>query len=199
MTCASSIPCGDDCLVIGTYNICIAGYDFGSTTGGLTLSRNAEYVDVRNDQSCSRQFRYLKQQDWTFSTTLQCVTLDKLRLIYGMGETYTDPAGVEQQVMPNATTLVIAEDQGACGIGGTTEYPVTICGPGPGCGCRIIEMGRVLITPETLDYTISKDNPVQLEVEFTILADCTTGIILTMQDDCTVAVPCLSDPIPATV
>ena len=197
MTCAESLPCGDSCLVIGTYNVCIDGYDFGSTTGGLTLSRNAEYVDVRNDQSCTRQFRYLKQQDWSFTTTLQCLTLDKLRLIYGMPPQYTAPDGTPVETMPTPTQLIIAEDQGSCGIGSTQEFPVYICGPGPGCGCRVIFMPRVQITPETLDYTISKDNPVQLEVEFTILADCESGVILSMQDTCDANIPCSSDAIPS--
>lgn len=202
MTCATMLPCSNDCLVIGTYNLCIGGYDMGSTTGGLTLSRNAEYVDVRNDQSCTRQFRYLKQQDWSFTTTLQCVTLDKLRIIYGMGATYTDPLGAAQNSLTGTFgtddfKLTIAEDQGSCGIGSSEEFDVTICGPGPGCGCRVINMPRVQITPETLDYQITKDNPVQLEVEFTILAECATGIILTMEDTCsTPAGTCESDPIP---
>lgn len=187
MTCAE-IPCSNECLVIGTYNVCINGFDLGSTTGGLTLSRNAEYVDVRNDQSCTRQFRYLKQQDWTFTTTIQCVTLDKLRVIYGMGAFYTTPEGENAEAYIPAdegdAMLTIAEDQSSCGIGSSDEFNVTICGPGPGCGCRIIEMPRVQITPETLDYQITKDNPVQLEVEFTILADCASGVILTMEDVC---------------
>lgn len=194
MTCAA-IPCGNECLVVGTYSVCINGYDLGSTTGGLTLTRNAEFVDVRNDQSCSRQFRYLKQQDWMFKTTLQCVTLDKLRLIYGMGTVYTDPAGNIQPSMPTPNILNIAENQGDCGIGSTEEHEVVICGPGPGCGCRLIKMNRVLITPETLEYTITKDNPVQLEVEFTVLADCETGIIISLEDNCE-SPECLSGPIP---
>ena len=96
--------------------------------------------------------------------------------------------------------LTIAENAASCGIGSSAEYPVSICGPGPGCGCRIIEMPRVQITPETLDYTITKDNPVQLEVEFTILADCDSGVILTMEDSADCSAPtlfgCSSDPIP---
>lgn len=186
MSCAS-IPCGSDALVVGTYNICIDGYDFGSTTGGVTVSRSAEYVDVRNDQSCTRQARYLQQQDWTFSTTLQSVTLDKLRLIYGLPESALV-----------GDTLTISEEENACVF--PIPFPVEICGPGPGCGCRIMSFPSVVATPESLEYTITKENPVQLEVEFTILADCTqNGLIGTWTDDCTVTVACSSDPIPSTV
>ena len=198
MSCAA-IPCGNDCIAVGTYNICIDGFDLGSTTGGFTLSREAEYVDVRNDQSCTRQARYLKQQDWMFKTTLQCVTLDKMRVIYGIPETYTLPDPVTGQPiqvpsMPDATTLIFAEDQSGCVF--SPEFPVQICGPGPGCGCRVMTYPKVQATPEQLDYNITKDNPVQLEVEFTILADCESGIIGTWQDDCSVVVACSSDPLP---
>ena len=183
-----SIPCGGQDIVTGTYNICIDGYDFGSTTNGLMISRNAEYVDVRNDQSCTRQTRYLKQQDWSFKTTLQSVTLDKLRLVYGLDATSLSDDG---------TVLTITENLNGCVI--PEPFPVTICSPGPGCGCRIINFPNVVVTPETLDYEITKDNPIQLEVEFTVLADCVTGNIGTMSDDCTIEPPCSSDPIPSDI
>lgn len=191
MSCAD-IPCGNDCIAVGTYNICIDGYDLGSTTGGLSITRSAEYVDVRNDQSCTRQARYLKQQDWTMSTTLQCVTLDKMRLIYGLPEEALD-----------GNTLTFSEGQDNC-VFTATPFPVVICGPGPGCGCRYMSFPQVVATPENLEYTITKDNPVQLEVEFTILTDCENdGLIGTWTDDILCDTPpatgCLSDPIPATV
>ena len=191
MGCAP-IPCGNDCIAVGTYNICIDGFDLGSTTGGLTLSREAEYVDVRNDQSCTRQARYLKQQDWMFKTTLQCVTLDKMKLVYGLPNSYIDANGESQPTL-DGTTLTFAEDQSGCVF--SREFPVQICGPGPGCGCRVMTYPNVQATPEQLDYNITKDNPVQLEVEFTILADCETGIIGTWSDDCDIIVECSSDPI----
>lgn len=192
MACAS-IPCGSNDLVVGTYNICINGYDFGSTTGGVSIVRSAEYVDVRNDQSCTRQARYLQQQDWSFSTTLQSVTLDKLKIIYGLPDSYTDENGVEQQTLsPDGNTLIISEGTNLCVF--PESFPVEICGPGPGCGCRIMSFPTVVATPESLEYTITKENPVQLEVEFTILADCTqNGLIGTWTDDCTITVPCSSD------
>lgn len=57
----------DDCLVIGTYNVCVNGYDIGSTTGGFEVAVNPTLPSTTGKKL-------------TGKTTLQSITQDNLTL-----------------------------------------------------------------------------------------------------------------------
>lgn len=168
-----AIPCDNDDLIVGTYNICLNGIDLGSTTGGVTISQANTYTDVRNDQSTTLQSRFKVQQDWTITTTMRSATLDKLRILFGVKEGLNGPTN---------TILCFQEEVGGCSF--PEEFTLVVEGPGPGCGCRNFHFPRVVITPDTVDYTIQRETPVEMAVEFTALASCPDGAIGCVTDTC---------------
>jgi hypothetical protein len=169
---AGNIPCTTDNLIVGTYNLCLNGIDLGATTGGVTISQSNTFTDVRNDQSTTLQARFRTQQDWTVTTIFRELSLDKLRVFYGITEGL-NPAG---------DILCISEESGGCTF--PEEFELTVCGPGPGCGCRTFHFPRVVFTPDQLDYTIVRDTPVEMSVTFTILSSCPDGTIGCITDRC---------------
>ena len=192
------IPCDTLDLVVGTYNICLgqkdqttgavlAYYDLGSTTGGVTISQNNTFVEVENDQTCHLQAKYKQNERWQISTTLQSVTGDKLRMIFA----------TRNQTDANGTITIGGQE--TCSF--PEEWALVICGPGPGCGCRIFEFPRVMVMSDTIDYTITKESPVQLTLDFEALAGCPDGHILYIHEQCDTlqdgsAFECTTDPIP---
>lgn len=124
----------------------------------LTISKNAEYVDVRSDQSCTIQSRYLIKQDWTITTEFKNVSLDSLRTIYGLPE--------DSYVIPEF---------------GSTEYQepteITLTGKGGKGYNRKMIFHQAICMPDNLEHTIVKDEPMSVRVEFTVLADSETGSI----------------------
>lgn len=169
-------PCGTDDLIVGTYNIMLQDpdtdlvYDLGATTGGVTLTQSNTYNDVRNDQTTTRQTRIRTQQDWTITTTMRNVTFDKLRLVYG-----------QKQGWDGGSNLCIVEDTTGCTF--PEIFRLIVSGPGPGCGCRNFYFKEVSFTPDTVEYTMQTETPVELAVEFAAFADC-DGVIGCMHDGC---------------
>jgi hypothetical protein len=78
--------------------------------------------------------------------------------------------------------LCITDNSTGCSF--PEEFELTICGPGPGCGCRNFTFPRVVITPSTVDLLIQRDNPVEVAVEFRALAACPSGNIFCVTDNC---------------
>jgi len=200
------VPCTTDNLIVGTYSLAINSIDLGSTTGGVTISKSSTYTDVFNDQSQLLQGRFETEQTWTVTTTLRELPLGLMRILYGVkaGSLYlagTDDPGTPDPDQTNGARLCFGQDPVAAGCTFPEEFCLTICGPGPGCGCRTWHFPRVVITPTSLDYVINRDEPVGLEIEFTPLSSCPSGIVGCVYDslacgdpaDVPVAIP------PATV
>ena len=194
------IPCDTLDLVVGTYNICLGAVDFttgevvyfdlGSTTGGVTISQNNTFVEVENDQTCHLQAKYRQNERWRVSTTLQSVTSDKLRMIFASSDkAFRDPT--------TTPTLTIG-GQEICSF--PEEWELLICGPGPGCGCRTFHFPRVMVMSESIDYTITKESPVQLALEWEVLASCPDGTLLYISEQCDTLISgpfsCVQDPLP---
>jgi hypothetical protein len=168
---AQNVPCTTDKLIVGTYSICLSGVDLGSTTGGVTITQNNEFSEVRNDQTSTLQGVYKTQQDFIVTTTMRDMSLDKLRVLFGVKEGYN---GTDE--------LCIVEDVGGCTF--PEEFSLTVRGPGPGCGCRNFHFPRVVVTPATVEYLIQRETPVEVAVEFRVLASCPEGLIGCITDQC---------------
>ena len=166
------IPCTTDDLIVGVYNICLDGIDLGATTGGVTITQSNTYNDVRNDQTTLLQARHKSAQDWKITTTMRSLTLDKMRVLFG----------VKDGLNAGGDTLCFSDVVDGCSF--PEEFQLVISGPGPGCGCRNFQFPRVVITPDELAYTINIDSPVELAVEFTALASCPEGFIGCVTDTC---------------
>ena len=76
-------PCDNSDLIVGTYNMALNGIDLGSTTGGVSIVKNAEYNEVRNDQSCLRQGIHETQQEWSATFEFKPVDKKALDVIFG--------------------------------------------------------------------------------------------------------------------
>lgn len=166
---AGVIPCTSTDLIIGNYFMGLDGIDLGSTTGGVRIIQSNTYVEVENDQTPHLQAIGKISERWTVEATLQSVTLDKLRVVYG---SKNDVIG---------TSLTIGGSE-TCSF--PEEFELVICGPGPGCGCRNFRFPRVVFTPDTVEYVIQRDTPVQLPIIFTVLASCPDGDIAEITDVC---------------
>lgn len=190
-----NVPCTTDALIVGSYNIAIRQvgdttyHDLGSTTGGVTITQTNTYQEVENDQSPNLQTKFRINEKFTVDVTLRDVTLDKLRAIYS---SKNNPVTVA-----NVSTLDIG-GQEICSF--PEEWEMVICGPGPGCGCRVFEFPRIVFTPDTVEYTIQRSTPVELSVQFEALAQCPSGKVLTITDvvDCAAEdlPPVDTDPLP---
>lgn len=164
-----NVPTGDN-IITGPYNICLAGVDLGLTSGGVTVSQSNSYEDVRGDQTRSLIKRYKTQSDYTITVTMRTLSLDRLRILFGQEDTLN----VEG-------TVLCFQDAGACAF--PEEFDLTIVGPGPGCGCRNFHFPRVIVTPDSVDYTIAVDTTAELNIEFTALPDA-NGLIGCVADVC---------------
>lgn len=184
------VPSGDN-IITGPLNVCLNGIDLGLTTGGTTFNQDNTYEDVRSDQSRSLLKRFKTQSDYTVTVTMADLSLDKLRFIYGQEDTL------------NATgTVLCIRDAGACSV--PEEFPLTITGAGPACGCRTYHFPRAIVTPSQVSTAMSVEGFAQIEVEFTILpqADGTIGCIADVCDqiatdiDTLVAITCANTAFP---
>lgn len=164
------IPCTTDKLIVGTYKIILNGYDLGSTTGGVTISQSNEFTEVFNDQTPSLQAVFRNKQDFMIKTTMRDMTLDKLRIIYGLKEGF------------NGTDVLCINADAGCTF--PEEYSMTIEGPGPGCMCRQFHFPRVIITPSSIEYIIDRTKQVEVAVEFRVLPSCPDGLIGCISDSC---------------
>ena len=163
------VPDGSN-IITGPYNLCLGGVDLGLTTGGVTVSQANTFEDVRGDQTRSLIKRFKTQADYTITATMRNLSLDRLRIIFGQEDTLN----VEN-------TVLCFQDAGACSF--PEEFSLSIKGPGPGCGCRNFHFPRVIVTPSSVDYTVSLESVAELEVEFTALPD-STGLIGCVADVC---------------
>jgi len=183
-----NVPCTSADLVVGTYNVGIRHKclnngdtplewsDLGSTTGGVTITQSNEYTEVFNDQSLYLQAKFRTSEKVMVALTMQSVTLDRLRAAFASKNNVTADA--------NGNNSLVVGGQQTCNF--PEEWELVIVGPGPGCGCRVFEFGRAVFTPDSVEYVITRDNPVQLAIEIECLASCPDGKIMTITDyvDC---------------
>lgn len=165
-----AVPCSTDGLIIGPFNLCLNGVDLGATTGGVSITQNREYTEIRNDQSKTLQAIATVTQDFMVTVTMRDLTLDKLRVLYGVREGLAAD-GQSLCVVDNATECSFPE-----------EFTLTVAGPGPGCGYRSFHFPRVVITPATVEILIQRDNPAEVAVEFKVLAACPGGQLMCVTD-----------------
>ena len=161
-----AVPCTTTNLIMGTYKLCLNGVDLGATDGAVTVSQSNEYNEIYTGQSTSMITKARTRQNVSVSATMLSLSLDKLRVYYGVKEGLTGEG------------LAVSADQG-CSF--PEEHTLTITGPGLGCGVRNIHFPRVIITPDSIDYEIDPTTHSKVEVEFTALPSC-NGLIFSIFD-----------------
>lgn len=166
-----AIPCSTDGLIIGPFNLCLNGVDLGATTGGVSITQNREYTEIRNDQTRTLQAIATVTQDFMVTVTMRDLTLDKLRVLYGVREGLANDG---------QTLCVVDNPTDSCSF--PEEFTLTVAGPGPGCGYRSFHFPRVVITPSTVEILIQRDNPAEVAVEFKVLASCPAGQLMCVTD-----------------
>lgn len=164
----SNVPCTTEDLIVGTFNLCLDDVDLGATAGEVTITQDNNWEEVRNGQSRYLQTKFNTQQDWMITATMRTLSLDRLRIYFGV------KAGL------TGSTLCF-KDEGGCLF--PEEFALTILGPGPGCGCRNIHFPRVIICPDSLEYIINREALAELEVQFQALPTC-DGVIGCITDVC---------------
>jgi len=166
-----AVPCTTDGLIIGPFNLCLDGKDLGATTGGVSITQNREYTEIRNDQTRTLQAIATVTQDFMVTVTMRDLTLDKLRVLYGVREGLSNDG---------QSMCVVDSPTESCSF--PEEFALTVAGPGPGCGYRSFHFPRVVITPSTVEILIQRDNPAEVAVEFKVLASCPDGQLMCVTD-----------------
>ena len=175
-----NVDCGDS-IITGPFNLCWNGYDLGLNTGTVTLSQNNEYTEVRSNQSRSLIRKFKTQADYVVTATFATLDLSRLRLFLG------------QECQQLQGEILCINDSFTCSFG--EEGALTICGPGPGCGCRSYHFPRATITPSTVELAMSLDDYQKVEIEFTILPSCPGGDLFCISDVCdTIAIDGMTEP-----
>ncbi len=165
-----NVDCGDS-IITGPFNLCWNGQDLGLNTGTVTLSQNNEYTEVRSNQSRSLIRKFKTQADYVVTATFATLDLSRLRLFLG-----------QQDTLNAAGDVLCINDSYTCSD--AELGALTICGPGPGCGCRSYHFPRVQITPSTVEMAMSLDDYQKVEIEFTILPSCPGGDLFCISDIC---------------
>tara|TARA_R110002167_G_scaffold89203_1_gene240653 strand:- start:32921 stop:33532 length:612 start_codon:yes stop_codon:yes gene_type:complete len=166
-----AVPCTTTDLIVGTYKLCLNGIDLGPTDGAISISQDNEYNEIYTGQSTSLVSKNRTRQNFSITATMLALSLDKLRVYYG----------VKEGLIASPGGLAISADQG-CTF--PEEHTLTVIGPGPGCGARHIYFPRIIITPDQLNYEIDPTTHTKLEVMFTALPSC-NGLICSMLDGAT--------------
>ena len=181
-----AVPCSTDGLIIGPFNLCLNGVDLGATTGGVSITQNREYTEIRNDQSKTLQAIATVTQDFMVTVTMRDLILDKLRVLYG----------VREGLASDGQSLCVVDNATACSF--PEEFTLTVAGPGPGCGYRSFHFPRVVITPATVEILIQRDNPAEVAVEFKALAACPGGQLMCVTDVADQIATCPDGAVPET-
>lgn len=165
-----NVDCGDN-IITGPFTLAWNGVDLGLNTGTVTLTQSNEYTEVRSNQSRSLIRKFKTQADYTVTATFANLDLSRVRLFLAQQETFDE-----------ANNILCINDSYMCSDGEMGE--LTICGPGPNCGCRSYHFPRVQITPASVDMAMSLDDFQQVEIEFTILPSCPGGDLFCISDTC---------------
>lgn len=161
-------------LITGPFHLFVDEYDLGATTGVVSLVRGVTNFAVIHGQSRTPVQNVKTVEETYLRVTMKSLTLDKLRIIYGIQKQQVD-----SKIGLIDKTLCFGEQK--CNL--PEVYSLVLEGPGPGCGCRNLHFPRTIVTPDTIDYTISHSNITQVEVRFTVIPDC-EGFLGCITDKC---------------
>lgn len=167
-----AVPCTTEKLIVGTYKMILNGYDLGATTGGVSITQNNEFTEVRNDQIQAIQGIFRTQQDITITTNMLEPSLDKLRFLYGVKEGF------------NGTDVLCVSADAGCSF--PEEFTLSIETPGPGCMCRVFHFPRIVVVPSSVEYNVTREAPVEVTAEFRVLPSCPEGLLMCVSDACDV-------------
>lgn len=156
-------------VLLGKAHICLDGSDLGYTTGGTTVRRDQEIVDVMADQVSGPVRKFRSSERFFITTSLLEATLENLRIAYGYPS-----SNLQNQCL----TLGY---QNPCFM---LEHELVLKGAGPGCGCRTWVFDRVTSIVSSVEYSMSRDTQVQLAVEWEALIDPDTGVFGQVCDGC---------------
>jgi len=142
-------------IIIGAASVSIGGTDVGFTTGGASWRYEPTFIDVEADQAVGvvRKGRSLERMFVT--TTLLEVTLEQIRL-----------ATMQPQGNLSGQTLTLGYNNSCW----TDEVAIVLTGVGPNCGTRVFTFTKC-VAMGNREYNMSREEPVQFEVEFEVLKD----------------------------
>lgn len=142
-------------ILVGAATVSLNGADIGYTRGGTTVRYESTPVDVDADQANGivRKGRAM-ERTYVVIRMLE-VSLEQLRLA---------------MMLPSANLSGSTLTLGYNGSCWTDEVSVSLVGPGPSCGTRTFAFTKG-VSMGTREYTMTRDNPVEYEVELEVLKD----------------------------
>lgn len=159
--------CDNSSLIRGSFSMCLDDVDLGPTSGEATLVQQNTWENVKHGQSILIVDKFLTEQEYTVRVSLRALTLDRLRVIFGVKE------GL------NGQTLCFRQSITGCTF--PERFKLVIKAPGPGCGSRSIHFAQVAVTQDSVEYMFNQEQLTEIEVEFTAFPDC-DGLIGCIHD-----------------
>lgn len=141
-------------IIIGPATIYLNNIDIGFTMGGCVISNTREYVDVKADQAVGTVKKGRSDETMTVSFTLLEITLQTLSIAWDQ------PVG---NMSGNGYYYLGYED--SCSI---YTHSLKLVGKSPGCGVRVFNFFECIQIGDA-EYSMSRENPTGLEVEFEVL------------------------------
>ena len=146
-------------IIIGPATIYLNNTDIGFTMGGVTISNTREYVDVKADQAVGTVKKGRSDETMKVSFTLLEITLTSLRIAWDQ------PAS-----NVNGSYYYLGYED-SCTI---ATHSLKLVGKSPGCGVRVFNFYECIQIGDA-EYSMSRENPTGLEVEFEVLKSSSNG------------------------
>jgi len=153
-----------DNIILGAAVINLDATDVGYTSGPTTIRYEPTWVEIEAEQAVGVVSRKRSNERLFVTMTLLEPTLENMRISFNYPEALLD-----------GSTLTLGYNS-SCVV---QEQAMTIITVGPSCGSRTFTFPTAVAVGEK-EYTMSKEEPVQFEVEFEILkaSDGTFGTVV---------------------
>lgn len=145
-------------IIVGAGTLSLGGIDVGATSGGVTMSRTAQYLDVTTDQHKVTLKKYLTSDKRFVKTSLLEATLENLALAWG--GVVTTAAGP-----PATDTLTMGIDDEPA------TKTISFVGPAPGTYKTRTFTHSLAVNMANSEHSYKKDGETMIPVEFELLAD----------------------------
>ncbi len=143
-------------IIVGAASLSIGGVDVGFTSGGVTLRRSNEFLDVEGDQNAGVIRKEPTMEKMFVNTTMLEATLVNLR------KAMNDPTGNA----PSGSSL----DFGSASPS-STEAQLIITGKAPNAGTRTYTFYRAIAVEDVEHMAGARDQASVIPVGFELLKD----------------------------
>ena len=150
-------PLSSENLIVGDAQLLVDGTDVGYTSGGFTIGKSNDYLDIVADQAGGKLKKLRTNEMMTLSTTLLESTIANLQIAFN------EPAG---NLVAGGSMLVLGDADLT-----TPEHTLKLIGDAPNSKTRTFEFFRaVLVDDISMPFGV-RDQVQTVPVGFELLKD----------------------------